>query len=172
MSDNDGTPESLIKRLAYALYWADESLQLTLQSAGWERMSRTKSMIMLNLIYGVTRPIQLAANLGISRQAVHQILQEMAQEGLIELIEDAADRRAKVVVISKKAKNISDDIQRAMTAIETELAQRIGERSVALLMQALKKDWGPLFAANIAPASGKPASAKKSRTQAARPRAR
>jgi len=157
MTDNIAAPESLIKRLAFALYWADESLQLTLQTAGWERMSRTKSMIMLNIIYGVTRPIQLAANLGISRQAVHQILQEMVSEGLVELVEDAADRRAKTVVISKKAKNISADIQQAMTAIEAELARRIGDRTLAQLMLALKKDWGPLFAADIA----KPALKKK-----------
>ena len=163
MSEPSGAPESLIKRLAYALYWADESLQLTLQSAGWERMSRTKSMIMLNIIYGVTRPIQLAANLGISRQAVHQILQEMVSDGLVELGEDAADRRAKTVLISKKAKTISDDIQRAMAAIETELARRIGERTLAQLMQALKKDWGPLCAADIARTPTKKAAPAKPR---------
>lgn len=151
MNEPAATPTSLIRNLAYALYWADESLQLTLQSAGWERMNRTKSMIMLNIIYGVTRPIQLAGNLGVSRQAVHQILQEMSREGLVELVEDPCDRRAKVVVISKAAKNISRDIQNAMSAIENEVARRIGQRAFAQMMVALQKDWGPLHAADIAP---------------------
>jgi len=151
MTEPVSAPESLIKNLAYTLYWVDESLQLTLQNAGWERMSRTKSMIMLNIIYGVTRPIQLAGNLGISRQAVHQILQEMSREGLVELVEDPNDRRAKVVVISKAAKNISADIQRAMAAIEEEVARRIGARALQQLQAALQKDWGPLVAANIPP---------------------
>lgn len=162
MSEQASAPESLIKNLAYTLYWVDESLQLTLQNAGWERMSRTKSMIMLNIIYGVTRPIQLAGNLGISRQAVHQILQEMSREGLVELVEDPNDRRAKVVVISKTATNISRDIQRAMTAIEEEVARRIGSRALQQLLSALQKDWGALYAATIAPAKG--AAAKTGRT--------
>jgi DNA-binding MarR family transcriptional regulator len=156
MSQQASAPESLIKNLAYTLYWVDESLQLTLQNAGWERMSRTKSMIMLNIIYGVTRPIQLAGNLGISRQAVHQILQEMSREGLVELIEDPNDRRAKIVVIRKTAANISRDIQRAMTAIEDEVARRIGCRALQQLLSALQKDWGALYAATIVPAKGAP----------------
>jgi DNA-binding MarR family transcriptional regulator len=151
VTEQASAPESLIKNLAYTLYWVDESLQLTLQNAGWERMNRTKSMIMLNIIYGVTRPIQLAGNLGISRQAVHQILQEMMREGLVELVEDPNDRRAKIVVISRSATNISRDVQRAMTAIEEEVARRIGSRALQQLLSALQKDWGPLYAAAIAP---------------------
>jgi len=152
MNEPVSAPESLIKNLAYTLYWVDESLQLTLQSAGWERMNRTKSMIMLNIIYGVTRPIQLAGNLGVSRQAVHQVLQEMSREGLVELVEDPSDRRAKIVVISKAAANISRDVQKAMSAIEEEVARRIGGRTLQQLQTALQKDWGPLYAATIAPA--------------------
>jgi len=160
MNNPASAPESLIKNLAYTLYWVDESLQLTLQSAGWERMNRTKSMIMLNIIYGVTRPIQLAGNLGVSRQAVHQILQEMSREGLVELIEDPSDRRAKIVVISKAAANISRDVQNAMAAIEEEVARRIGSRALQQLQTALQKDWGPLYAARIV--STKNTSTKKS----------
>lgn len=168
MTRSAATPQSLIRNLAYALYWVDESLQLTLQSAGWERMNRTKSMIMLNIIYGVTRPIQLAGNLGISRQAVHQILQEMVREKLVELVEDPRDRRAKIVVISKTAAGISRDVQKAMEAIEEEVARRIGSRPLQQLLGALQKDWGPLYAASIAPVkTAKTRTTEKTRTPSA-----
>jgi len=60
----------LLKDLLRAVYWFDEGLQAHQEAAGWPRMSRTKSMIMINLADGITRPIQIAQNLariGMSR---------------------------------------------------------------------------------------------------------
>ena len=143
-SENSEFPDLLIRNLAHALYWVDECLQATLEQAGWARMHRTKSMIMLNIAYGVTRPINLAKNLGVSRQAIHQTLQELQGEGLIELVEDPKDKRAKVAQFAEEAKPLRHDVLNALLAIESRVAEQIGERNLQSLKKSLNKDWGAI----------------------------
>lgn len=145
------TPDQplLIDALAYGLYWVDESLQATLQALGWDNLNRTKSMIMLNLASGICRPAQLATNIGISRQAIHQMLQEMKQDGLIVLLPDPDDRRAKKVEFSPRARTIRADAIKALAAIEEELARRIGERRLKQLKDGLNRDFGPIYTAPL-----------------------
>lgn len=137
----------LIATLAYALFWMDESLQASLEAAGWERMNRTRSMIMLSITVGINRPAQLARNLGVSRQAIHQLLQGMKSEGLLELVPDPHDKRAKVVQFSRDSDGIRLAAEAAIVAIEKELAARIGKVAFANLKKALSLDWGPLVVA-------------------------
>ena len=142
-----GNADYLMGALAYALFWMDESLQASLEAAGWERMNRTRSMIMLNISAGINRPAQLARNLGVSRQAIHQLLQGMKEEGLLELVPDPDDKRAKVVKFSAQSDGIRQAAQDAILAIETELASRIGKQAFANLKKALVLDWGKLVVA-------------------------
>lgn len=134
----------LIGTLAYALFWMDESLQASLEAAGWERMNRTKSMIMISVTVGINRPAFLARNLGVSRQAIHQLLQAMRDDGLLELVPDPADRRAKIVQFSAVADKIREDAEKAVIGIEDELANRIGRAQLKQLKQVLRKGWGPI----------------------------
>ncbi|CAA0079076.1 Uncharacterised protein [Zhongshania aliphaticivorans] len=134
----------LIGTLAYALFWMDESLQASLEAAGWTRMNRTKSMIMISVTVGINRPAHLAHNLGVSRQAIHQLLQGMRDDGLLELVPDPADRRAKIVRFSASAVKVRQDAEKAIIGIEEELARRIGKPSLKQLKQILSKGWGPV----------------------------
>ncbi len=137
----------LIGTLAYALFWMDESLQASLEAAGWERMNRTRSMIMLSITVGINRPAQLARNMGISRQAIHQLLQGMKDEGFLELVPDPSDKRAKIVKFSAGSEGIRMAAQEAISSIELELEARIGKQTFENLKKALAKDWGPLVIA-------------------------
>ncbi len=136
--------EFLLKDLLHAVYWFDESLQNHLERAGWPRMSRTKSMILINIADGVTRPIQIAANLGISRQAVHLALAELEQEGLVRMEPDPDDRRAKQVHFSDDPRGIDmrDDALRALHRLEDHLERRVGKGRYGQLRNALRLDWG------------------------------
>src|SRR3546814_1871220 len=74
--------------LLHAFYWMDEGLQNHLRAAGMPAVSRTQSLIMTNVADGVTRPAELARRLGISRQAVQQLLADLQTRGLIALVAD------------------------------------------------------------------------------------
>ncbi len=140
----DRQREFLLKDLLHAVYWFDESLQNHLEAAGWPRMSRTKSMIMINIADGVTRPIHIAANLGISRQAVHLALAELEQEGLVWLEPDPEDRRAKRVRYSDDPRGIKmrDDALRSLHQVEEQLEARVGTEAYRQLCKVLRADWG------------------------------
>lgn len=140
----DPQREFLLKDLLHAVYWFDESLQNHLEAAGWPRMSRTKSMIMINIADGVTRPIHIAANLGISRQAVHLALAELEQEGLVWLEPDPEDRRAKRVRYSDDPRGIKmrDDALRSLHQVEEQLEARVGAEAYRQLCKVLRADWG------------------------------
>lgn len=137
-------PKFLLKDLLHALDWFDRSLQNHLEAAGWPRTSRTKSMIMIDISDGVTRPIQIAENLGLSRQAVHLALNEMVRDGLILLEPDPDDRRAKRVRFSDDPSGlrIRNDARRALLHAEDHLKRRLGGTDFRSLCRLLRTDWG------------------------------
>ena len=134
----------LLKHLLHAVYWFDESLQDHLEAAGWPRMSRTKSMIMINVADGVTRPIQIAANLGITRQAVHLALEELREMGLVQIEPDPNDKRAKQVRFApdQRGEDMRNDALRSLHRIEKVLEQQIGAARFAKLREVMETDWG------------------------------
>ena len=142
----------LLPALLYAVYWIDESLQRSFEASGFGRTPRTWTLIMINLSVGVVRPSQIAKNLGVSRQAIHLTLNDMQAAGLVELVDDPDDGRARIVRFNRKA----DRHHRAATAIlreiEAELGRRIGKQKLHALIQALRTDWGPLVVHAVAAA--------------------
>lgn len=140
-----------MRGLLHAYYWCDESLQNSMRKAGLPPLSRTQSMIMVNISDGITRPSDLARNIGISRQAIQQTLVEMEKSGLITLAPDPADGRAKIVKFSRRGTGIGKIAFDALDEIEAELTRRLGVRAVKQVKELLFKDWGPVL--NIAPGS-------------------
>lgn len=93
---------------------------------------------------GVTRPIQIAANLGISRQAVHLALAELEADGLVCMEPDPDDRRAKRVRYSDdpRGQRMRDDALRALHQVEAQLEKRVGVVLYRQLCRGLRSDWG------------------------------
>lgn len=142
--DAEARRDFLLKDLVSAVYWFDESLQAHLEAAGWPRTSRTKSMILINVADGVTRPVEIAGNLGISRQGVHLALAELEDEGLVRSEPDPDDRRAKHVRFSEdpRGARMRADALRSLDRIERELEQRIGPTLYRSLCRALRAERG------------------------------
>lgn len=144
-----GAPEPLAARyflmrgLLHAFYWMDESLQNHLEAAGQSRVPHSQSMIMSSIADGVTRPADLARRLGVSRQAVQQLLADMQEHKLIDLVPDPQDARAKIVRFSARGRNLGEITLRAMEHIDVVLEQRLGRKALNDLGKALvDSDWG------------------------------
>lgn len=165
MTDNNNY---LMRALLHGFYWCDEGLQNSLRRAGYSAVSRTKSMIMVNISDGITRPSDLARNIGISRQAIQQTLAEMEREGLIRLVVDPTDGRAKIVKFSRRGTGIGKAARKALAEIEAELGRRIGVRAMNNLKKTLFTDWGPVVNADAATESGearaRPVRSRKTRS--------
>ncbi|WP_374527479.1 MarR family winged helix-turn-helix transcriptional regulator [Novosphingobium sp.] len=132
----------LIVSLLQGFYWFDSGLQSFLRSRGWPTLTHSQSMVMMNITTGATRPVEIARNLGISRQAVHVTLSQIAEIGMIRFTDDPSDKRSKIVVLTEMGEPMRRDAQTAVTIMTKHLAKRIGQPQLAGLIAACGVDWG------------------------------
>jgi DNA-binding MarR family transcriptional regulator len=136
------TRTNLGQLMVRAFYWIDEGLQSNLQVIGGPEITHSQSMIIMMIGEGFRRPSAIAERLGISRQAVHQSLRELIDAGVVELVADPSDGRAKLARLSKTGAPIHRKARRILDKLEAELGHRIGKRRVASLREVLEQDWG------------------------------
>jgi DNA-binding MarR family transcriptional regulator len=129
--------------LLRAFRWFDESLIAALHAAGWPELTRAHSLVFAQLDPGGTRTAEIARRAGISRQAVHQTVQELQRLGLVRLVPDPTNRSAKLVVPTDRGRDSIGVAKTTLAKLEGELAQRLGRDQVQALRQALEADWGP-----------------------------
>lgn len=134
--------DSLILPLLQGFFWFDDGLQAHLQSKGWTEVTRPQSMVMTNVVIGIQKPSDIARNLGVSRQSVHATINQMVEKGILELVDDPDDGRAKIVVLSKVGEQMRTDANQAMNGMVELLRRRIGSRNVDALIRAFEGDWG------------------------------
>lgn len=140
---NDMRDGFLMLDVMRAFYWFDEGLQSALRARGWEEVSRSQSMAFANIALGVRRPIDLARNLGITRQGVSKMLQEMVEREWVTIEPDPSDKRASIVVFSEKSQQLRSDALEILARIDEDLARRIGRKAFETLRTTLARDWGP-----------------------------
>jgi DNA-binding MarR family transcriptional regulator len=128
--------------LLQAFYWCDESLQNYLRSRGWPEVTRPQSMVMAHLALGTNRPSEIARSMGISRQAVHVTINQLAELGMVTLSPDPTNGRVKVVTPTNLGETMRADAQQAMVAQGEELARRLGEADARKLTEILGRAWG------------------------------
>ena len=132
----------LIVSLLQGFYWFDSGLQSYLRSRGWPTLTHSQSMVMMSITIGLTRPVEIARSLGISRQAVHVTLSQIAELGMIRFASDPSDKRTKIVVLTDIGEPMRRDAQAAVTIMTKRLAERIGQPQLAGMIAACTLDWG------------------------------
>jgi DNA-binding MarR family transcriptional regulator len=132
----------LIGPLFFGFSWFDDGLQAYLKRHGWPRATRAQSIVMLYVLSGVTKPVELARRLGVSRQAVHVTIGQMIDKGLLELEDDPEDGRSKRIVIAPDGQRMRALAQQAVLQMCAALEERIGADNLAAMRRALAADWG------------------------------
>lgn len=141
----DPADTNLAQLFMRAFYWADEGLQNALKQKGWPTITRAQSLVFVNIGEGVTRPSDIASRVGVTRQAIHQTINELVEMGFLKLEPDPRDRRAKVVIFTETGAKIGGDAVDALQQIEQSLSSRIGGERVLALREALTQEWGDPF---------------------------
>lgn len=134
--------DSLILPLLQAFFWFDDGLQSYLQARGWTEVTRPQSMVMANVVVGVSRPSDIARNIGVSRQSVHTTIGQMVDKGMLRLVDDPQDGRSKLVALSEVGQAMRQDANQAMEELTRALRRRIGARNVDNLIKAFRAEWG------------------------------
>jgi len=83
------------------------------------------------------RGADLAKKLGVSKQAVSQLVTELEEWGVVEQIADPQDGRAKLVRFSKQGEQAMLQGLAVLGELETELSDKIGKRRMQDLHTAL-----------------------------------
>ena len=132
----------LILALFQRFCWLDEGLQARLRSLGWPNVSRPQSMVMTNIVTGINRPSDIARNLGISRQAIHNTINQMVRLDMVSLEPDPDDKRHHIVSLTETGLAMRRDAQAAMEELGTQVAAKLGHERFDGLLAALEADWG------------------------------
>jgi DNA-binding MarR family transcriptional regulator len=75
---------------------------------------------------GRSRAVDIAKHMGISKQAVNRTIQELVDLGLLELIPDEKDKRAKLLTLSEKGAVITQDATQSLNKLEQSLSKKLG----------------------------------------------
>jgi DNA-binding MarR family transcriptional regulator len=132
----------LMMNLLSAVYWFDEALQIALKEAGIPNVSRAQSMLIANISAGEHRATRIARNLGVTRQAISLMLSELEMRGIVELVPDPDDRRARIVRFAEEANVTRRAAAKALHFLELKLVERIGLPASHGLRDAMRMDWG------------------------------
>ena len=122
--------------------WLDDGLQENLRQRGMLTTTRTQSLIFGNISLGETRPSRLAKNVGISPQAMSQVLAELVAAGLVELVLDATDKRARVVQLTQAGHDYLTAVREIYFSMEKALEQRFGRAVIDVVRMVVETHWG------------------------------
>jgi DNA-binding MarR family transcriptional regulator len=127
----------LMLDLMRTFLWFDEQLRSRLLERGWGAVSRSQSLVLTHLANGTARASRIAEYLGVSRQAMSQLLAEMVESGLVEIVPDPGDRRAQLVQFAPTGAGIREDAQQILRALEAEMEAVLGKGQTQILRTAL-----------------------------------
>jgi DNA-binding MarR family transcriptional regulator len=84
-----------------------------------------------------TRQTELARRVGVSKQAIHQLVSELEAMGVLERVPDPADRRATLVRFSAKEGRTLLDGLALLGELERDLGKTIGKKRMDALRETL-----------------------------------
>lgn len=144
----DGSFEPVLLSLFLrAFVWTEHCLQENLKHRGLPQISRMESQILTMMGGGITRPIEIAKALGVTRQTLNQNIRLLQNRGLVELTADPNDGRCKVLNFSIDGIKIIEAAIDILGQAEDLLARRLGSANIRRLKTTLDKDFGdiPIF---------------------------
>ena len=116
---NSGPAQANLGRLLLnAFRWVDTLFESRMHARGWKHLPRSNSLVLPHLMSGGIRPADIAKKAGVTRQAIHQVVEDLEILGLIEMQADPKDRRSKLVVITSRGRKFDAAVQEVSTEIE------------------------------------------------------
>ena len=107
------------------------------QRAGGPALRAAHTALLPHLNADGVRGAELAKKLGVTKQAVSQLVTELEEWGVVEQVADPQDGRAKLVRFSKKGEQALLHGLAVLGELETELSLKIGKRRMQELHTAL-----------------------------------
>lgn len=105
--------------------------------AGQPQLRAAHMTLFPHIAYSGTRATEIADKLGISKQAVGQLVGELVAMGALEQVPDPSDGRAKLIRFSTAGQMGLSEGLKVLADLEKDLEKRIGKHLMRQLHQAL-----------------------------------
>lgn len=106
---------------------------------GAPKLRRSHTSLLPHIALEGTRITNLAEQLGISKQAVSQLVDDLEEFGVVARTTDPQDARARLVVFTARGRAGLLEGLRVLSDLERELSQQVGKTQLANLRTALLK---------------------------------
>jgi DNA-binding MarR family transcriptional regulator len=123
--------------LLYAYHASSSALVHALKEAGHDRIRPKHGAVFANIDAEGTRASLLAERAGMGKPAMGELIDELERLGYVRRIPDPGDRRAKLIVPTDAAKDVTDVVHRVNQALEVGFRQRLGGKAYEVLRAAL-----------------------------------
>ncbi len=133
---------NLARLLLDRFRWFDQALLETLNDRLGVELTSAQSLLFADLPIEGARQTDLARRLGVSRQAINELVRGLERQGLLEIVPDPDSGRSKLVRATKRGRESNRVAVETFAQLETELRSRIGDRLVDQLRRALGSEWG------------------------------
>lgn len=104
----------------------EQRLMTLLIATGFGELKRSFSQVLAYLPRGGIRINDLAELHGVSKQAISQIVAAIEEQGIVRLVEDDADKRAKRILLTARGEDLLADSVQAMSIVENEIGAVLG----------------------------------------------
>jgi len=115
----------------------NEQAKLRAAEAKGGALKAAHASLLPQLDFEGVRIVDLAARLGVTKQAVSQTVSELVDAAVVELVADPDDGRAKRVRFTKKGADAVTQELNVMGKVEAELEKQIGQKHMRALHAAL-----------------------------------
>lgn len=133
--------KSLRVLLRTRLEWIEEQLMQNAEKNGYGYITPSMARLYSYLGYHPVPMSELARRLKISRQAVHQLVNEGISSGFLEVTDSPHDKRIKMVQFSENGKQMAIVAIAEINKAEEELKRYLGAENVLELRRILELKW-------------------------------
>ena len=111
-----------------------------LEERGWPDLRSSQATLLLNVDRrSGTRLTELARRVGVTKQAVMVVVDELELRGLVRRTPDPDDARAKVVRLTARGRTCAAETRRAVAAVDARARRTLGGRRHDGLREALEQ---------------------------------
>lgn len=144
-SERSRRPLGVFANLVRAIDWYDVSLQSILADRGLRTFNRTQSVMLIHIAQGVTKPSDIAYDMGATRQNIHAMAKPLIDARIIEVVADPDDGRSKQYAFCEDSLEFRDTVIQLLKHLDKKLGERIGKDEVKVLKRLLSRDWGEII---------------------------
>lgn len=133
----------LIDHIGWQLWRASQLWQQRFEremvEAGYPWFAEARAALIPHVDRAGTRQAELTARLGLSKQAVQQLLDVLVEDGVLERRPDPDDARARLVCFTRKGLKVLADANEVKKRIQSEYQRTLGRAEFSRLVAALDR---------------------------------